>query len=284
MGVQMVADPLAADPLHAAPVQMKNPPGYSDDDFESETDDDDAQAAGPGTAGTAGSETDYDDDFESDDDARGPVAPLATTAGNATAYTDDDFESESDDDEAAAAQGQTGEAEAREFLTRNGYHDAEIVDRKLTSGNCHGFTFGSGGDVYVSCESMAHMAQLRAGPGVLMCWKEGVVAHSAKWGGGGWEQTLNGGPVFRSSRGALEAHGYDCFDMGNDAEAGAFNKLVADKEDSPEGVEAKCMELQDLLGEGEFPKEFEQQRADGPYDKAYRDKLRAALQARNSKK
>jgi hypothetical protein len=103
--------------------------------------------------------------------------------------------------------------------------DHDIIDGTLTSGNCHGLTFGAGGSTFISFTTVPGLlAQLKWEDGwvddksadILVCFQGNAIGHTATKAGSVWRQTLPAGPLFTSTLEALETK-YDCFDLSTKA-------------------------------------------------------------------
>lgn len=105
-------------------------------------------------------------------------------------------------------------------------HDHEIVDGDLTDGNCHGLTFGNGGNDFIEIGSIAALLGRLGWAGnwvqdstdnVLVCFQGDAIAHTARKAGGVWRQTLPDGPIFTSTKAVLDGHYTVCYDLSTPA-------------------------------------------------------------------
>jgi hypothetical protein len=104
----------------------------------------------------------------------------------------------------------------------------DIVDSALTGGNCHGLTFGGGGNQTINFDSVQEILDRWAAagnPNIIVCLLNGEVAHSATLAGAVWRQTLPGGPIFTSSRATLDGH-YTCYELSNAGQLAAIQVIA----------------------------------------------------------
>ncbi|QNK63920.1 DUF4157 domain-containing protein [Pedobacter sp. PAMC26386] len=131
-------------------------------------------------------------------------------------------------DETVRIHGDWATAIANAFFESVGWApgDVTITNPALTRGNCHGLTFGGGGDDMINFDSIQDvLARWNNGPRILICLLNGNVAHTATYAGN-WRQTLPYGPIFTSTRAVL-MNRYACYDTGIPAELVTLQALGA---------------------------------------------------------
>lgn len=116
-------------------------------------------------------------------------------------------------------------ADAVGWLAGHGWQVApqDILNPALTEQNCHGLTFHQPWMDFDTIHDFLNEWQQAGQPRVMLCLQGSAVAHSATWNAGHWEQTLPGGPEFRTDRQAIAAH-YTCFDLGDAAQLAAIRQ------------------------------------------------------------
>jgi hypothetical protein len=131
-----------------------------------------------------------------------------------------------------------------------------IIDPTLTSGNCHGLTFGAGGETDIPFRSIDSLLELlgwdaeedwvesKSRP-ILVCFQGDEIGHTATKDGAGWKQTLPGGPLFSSSRAALESTYSTCLDLSIEGERAELKRMWGAKQG---GLEDLLAEVRALLG------------------------------------
>lgn len=118
--------------------------------------------------------------------------------------------------------------------------DVTIVDPALTPGNCHGLTFGQGGATFIEFGSPQEVLdRWNHETRIMVCLKGEKVAHTATFAGGVWRQTLPRGPIFTSTREALEAR-YICYDTGIEEELGNLQALAQAQEQAEAEAEVEA--------------------------------------------
>lgn len=180
-------------------------------------------------------------------------------------------------------------AAAVAFLEDNfGGQPYTIVDATLTSGNCHGLTFGAGGNAFIHLDSIGDLLHCLGWAGdwvheqsadVLICFQGDAIAHSATKAGAVWLQTLPDGPVFTSTKAALAAQYTDCFDLSTQAGRQGLQGKRQEFEDARQALIALCDEdIPQLAG---YLDNWRQQAQDGDLDieqiRNYIDQIRDFL-------
>ncbi|WP_227698576.1 eCIS core domain-containing protein [Sphingomonas hengshuiensis] len=117
----------------------------------------------------------------------------------------------------------------------------DIVNPALTPQNCHGLTFGVAWAEFSTISEFLERWQAAHEPPVMLCLLNGEVAHSATLVDGMWQQTLPGGPVFRTDRAALAAR-YECFNLSDAGELEAAHAREDDIEATFQNERAAFLE------------------------------------------
>lgn len=93
--------------------------------------------------------------------------------------------------------------------------DIQVIKPKLTQGNCHGFSFGEGGDNKTDINTLDELMQNWNGNTPILLCTDGsfIISHTAKLEGGRYTQTLPDGPIFSTTRDVLEAKYVHCYDL-----------------------------------------------------------------------
>ncbi len=103
---------------------------------------------------------------------------------------------------------------------------ANIVNSALTAQNCHGLTFGVDWAEFATIGQFLARWEEDGSARVLLCLKGNQVAHSARFEGGSWRQTLPGGPIFTCTRQQVaEFGGYTCYDLSIQGERAAVTQI-----------------------------------------------------------
>lgn len=105
---------------------------------------------------------------------------------------------------------------ADQFLAGQGIDgDVQVINPQLSSGNCHGYSFGAGGANTIDINTLDDLNEHWDGASpILICTNSSfIIHHSAKFQGGRYEQTLPGGPIYSSSRSVLEGEYANCYDL-----------------------------------------------------------------------
>ncbi|MBN3262242.1 hypothetical protein [Pectobacterium brasiliense] len=136
---------------------------------------------------------------------------------------------------------------ANAFMQSNGWTlaDVTITEAALTGGNCHGLTFSGGGNDFIEISSIQDVMNKWEEKGrtrIMICLKNGQVAHTATYVSGVWRQTLPGGPVFTTAREPLDRY-YTCYDTGVEDNFRNLQGLVQTETEAKEKAEADYLVL-----------------------------------------
>lgn len=112
-------------------------------------------------------------------------------------------------------------SKARGWLDSKGWDgDVVIHDPRLTHGNCHGYTFGSGGSAFNYVDTPAEALEAYEGLGskkIMVCMVGDLVAHTATEKSGRYWQTLPDGPLFSTSASVLNSqYSNHCYELPRD--------------------------------------------------------------------